>query len=124
MSVVVLWFGAQQLLDASTWVGVLPAWTEGLSINPITLILLNGWFEVIFGLALLFGFYTRIVALLLALHLFNIVLTVGYNDIGVRDFGLAVSTLAVFLFGSSRLAIDNLFVRQSVVANTKTGDTK
>ena len=53
----------------------------------------------IFGLLLLFGWQTRIVALLLALHLFDIMWTVGYGEIGVRDFGLAMGTLVVFMNG-------------------------
>ena len=96
LSLVFLWFGWQQLGDPAAWVGVLPTWMGNLPINATTIIQFNAWFEIIFGLLLLFGFYLKIVALLLSLHLFSIVFTVGYSDIGVRDFGLAMATLSVF----------------------------
>jgi uncharacterized membrane protein YphA (DoxX/SURF4 family) len=70
---------------------------------------LNGWFEISFGLCLLFGFYTRIVALFLALHLLEIMYSVGYSPIGVRDFGLTIAMFSVFLFGADDFSADNFF---------------
>ena len=77
----------------------------GLSAS--TLVTFNGAFEVIFGLCLLLGFFTRVSALLLALHLVSITMTVGYNAIGVRDFGLTLSAFALFLMGVHAYSVDN-----------------
>jgi uncharacterized membrane protein YphA (DoxX/SURF4 family) len=107
MSLVLLWFGYSQLVDTPIWVAWLPAWTSALPVAAETLIRINGIFEVVFGLALLVGFYTRVVALLLALHMVNIVITVGYNATGVRDFGLAVAMIGVFLYGPDRFTLDS-----------------
>lgn len=114
ISFVVLWFGWQQIMSASHWVGLLPQWTASLPFTPTTLIHMNGWFEIITGLMLLLGLYTRIVAFLLTLHLFNIAYTLGYGSIAVRDFGLALSALSIFLEGPSELSLDLRFAKKKM----------
>jgi uncharacterized membrane protein YphA (DoxX/SURF4 family) len=114
VSLVVLWFGMQQLLHAEIWTALLPDWTHALPISPITLIHLNGLFEVIFGTLLFFGFYIRILAFILALHLLDIAYTVGYGAIAVRDFGLALSAFSVFFYGPDMWSLDRYFDRQKV----------
>jgi uncharacterized membrane protein YphA (DoxX/SURF4 family) len=109
MSAVILWFGVSQLADPNSWLGFLPTWTASLPISPVHLVYLNGWFELTFGFALLCGFYTRFVAILLALHLFDIAYIVGYTAIGVRDFGLATATLSIFFYGWDYWSVDRLF---------------
>ena len=110
MSLVFIWFGSQQLHDASAWVSYIPTSIISLShLSALTLVYFNGAFEVVFGLSLLFGFFTRVSALLLALHMFDIMYVVGYNEIGIRDFGLAIATLAVFLYGVDKYSLDRKF---------------
>ncbi len=123
MAVVILWFGFSQLADPNSWLGFLPSWTTALPINQIQLIYLNGWFEVTFGLCLLFGFYTRFVALFLALHLLDIAYVVGYDGLGVRDFGLALATVSVFLSGSDAFSIDRFFERRNGSSMTSIGNS-
>lgn len=106
---VIIWFGFAQFSDASSWVGYLPEWTSSLPISATTFIYLNAWFEMTFGLLLLTGFYTRIVALLLALHLLEITYTVGYGAIGIRDFGLSVALLSIAMYGPSIFSLDRFF---------------
>lgn len=104
MSAVTLWFGFQQLFDAEAWVAYVPDSMVALThLSAVTLVYLNGAFEVIFGSLLVFGWQTRIVALLLSLHLFDIMWMVGYGEIGVRDFGLAVAMFVVFMNGRDHL---------------------
>ncbi len=101
MAIVVLWFSIQQFLHNSVWTAYIPDSIVSLThISAPTLVLLNAIFELVFGLALMFGWHTRFVSLLLALHLFDIMWVVGYGEIGVRDFGLAVGTLVVFMNGA------------------------
>jgi uncharacterized membrane protein YphA (DoxX/SURF4 family) len=106
ISLVFLWFGSSQLADVQAWAGWLPGWTASLPLSGENLVRLNGTFEVVFGSLLLLGLYVRPVALLLALHMFQIALTVGYSEIGVRDFGLAMATTSIFLHGSDRFTLD------------------
>ena len=110
MSAIILWFGYQQIAYPSQWTGYLPDWLSNLSfIHATTIVYLNGLFEITFGLLLLFGLYVRISALLLALHLFDITYVVGYTAVGVRDLGLSIALLAVFLYGADVLSLDRFF---------------
>tara|TARA_Y100000310_G_scaffold345545_1_gene466319 strand:- start:5748 stop:6200 length:453 start_codon:yes stop_codon:yes gene_type:complete len=106
LSLVFLWFGTNQLLHTETWVSFLPEWVFSLSMNPSSIIVMNGVLETILGLLLLFGVFTRLVSLILGLHLLSIAFTVGYNDVGVRDFGLGLITLAISLHGQDSLSLD------------------
>lgn len=103
-----LWFGLSQILVPGDWVAWVPEWPTALTgLSPTTIVLFNGAFETIFGVALAAGFYTRLAALLLALHLFLVAFEIGYNDIGVRDFALAVATLALALSKPDRFTLDS-----------------
>ncbi len=107
ISLVFLWFGSQQLINTVNWTSLIPeSLTQVTGISATTFVLFNGSFEVVFGLAMLFGFFTRVASLLLALHMFHIMFIVGYGQTGVRDFGLAIATTAVFLFGPHAFTLD------------------
>ena len=106
MAVVILWFSTQQFSDPQTWTAYVPDSAVALThLSAVTLVHVNAAFELVFGTLLLFGWQVRLSALLLALHLFDIMYVVGYGEIGVRDFGLAVATLAVFMNGPDMLAV-------------------
>lgn len=107
MAGVFLWFGMQQLLHTASWVGFVPEWVVAVSpLSATDLVHANGVFEIIFGLALLVGFHVRFVSFILAVHMIQITASLGYNAIAIRDFGLAVATFAVFLFGADRFSVD------------------
>ncbi len=107
ISLVFLWFGISQLLDPSSWVGFVPDYaTKMIPVPATTLVFLNGLFEVIFASFLITGFFTRISALLLALHMAHIITVVGYNEIAIRDFGIFMGALSVFFTGPDFLTLD------------------
>ena len=58
------------------------------------------------GTLMLVGLYTRVSSFILALHLFGIAFSIGFNSLGIRDFGLAFATLVVFLNGVDELCLD------------------
>jgi len=103
LSLVFLWFGVNQLIDAETFIGYVP---DFLGEYASTLVLLNGIFETFFGLLLIVGYYTRFVAAVLGFHLLSIAAGLGYNDIAVRDYGLALITFSVVLGGSDVWCLD------------------
>jgi uncharacterized membrane protein YphA (DoxX/SURF4 family) len=105
--VLFLWFGFSQITDPGGWVSWVPPWTEALGLGAETIVFLNGVFEVLFGLMLAAGFYTRLSALLLSLHLLFIAVEIGYNDIGIRDFALAIATSSLVLFKPDQYTLDN-----------------
>lgn len=107
ISAVILWFSLQQFLHNSLWTAYIPDSVVAMThLGAPVLVFMNAMFELIFGLLLIFGWQTRIASLLLALHLFDIMWVVGYGEIGVRDFGLAIASLVVFMNGSDQLCLD------------------
>jgi uncharacterized membrane protein YphA (DoxX/SURF4 family) len=106
MTLVILWFGLQQLLHASVWTAYVPDSVATMThLNAITLVYINAVFELVFGTLLLFGIQTRLTALFLSIHLFDIMYVVGYGEIGVRDFGLAMATFVIFMNGPDMLCL-------------------
>lgn len=106
MASVILWFSIQQFTNTAGWLAYVPdSATALLHTSATVLVYFNAIFELVFGLMLLFGWNTRTAALLLSLHLFDIAWIVGYGEIGVRDFGLAVATFVIFMNGSDILSI-------------------
>jgi uncharacterized membrane protein YphA (DoxX/SURF4 family) len=114
LGLVMLWFGVSQGKNPSAWVNYLPTWTESLSLSQITFIYLNSWFEICLGVLLILGFQTRIVATLLALHLIGIVLSVGYNATGIRDFGLTMALVSIALASPEGPSLDRFFDRPTM----------
>ncbi len=106
ISLVILWFGSEQLLHPDLWTAFLPSWAKSLPFSQITFIYFNGSLEVVMGLLLIIGLFTRIVSIILALHLLGIVFTLGYNDIAVRDFGLFIALISIFLYGADDYSLD------------------
>lgn len=112
LALVYLYFGISQLHAPYQFVGWLPAEAALIPLPATTLILLNGAFEVFFGTLLLLGFYTRVSALLLGLHLAAITLSIGFTQTGVRDFGLTIATFALAIAGGGRWSLDALRVEE------------
>ena len=97
LAVMFLWFGLSQLMDGISWVSWVPEWAVNLfHVPPAMIVLLNGAFETIGGALLALNIWTRFAAIILALHLFVITAEIGMTGIGVRDFGLATATFALF----------------------------
>ena len=105
LAAVIIWFGVQQLLHAEAWTIWLPEWTALSGVAPATIVYLNGGFEVVAGLMLLIGVWTRLVAFVLFLHLLVIIFDIGINPTGVRDFGLAVALLALALREENKVVL-------------------
>lgn len=116
IALVILWFGTQQLTDTNAWVRLIPTWATAISgLEAPMIVTMNGIAELIIGTMLLFGFFTRIVALLSALHLFLITFIVGYGPIGVRDFGLAMAATSTFLYGVDKLSLDAYLAKRKTI---------
>lgn len=105
ISFVFLWFGINQLLFPENFIGYIPMWSLAL-FNVNTIILFNGIFQTLFGLFLVLGLFTRVSSLLLGLHLIIIIFSLGYNDIAIRDFGILIVTVSIFLNGVDNLCLD------------------
>ncbi len=100
---VFLLLGIDQFMNPAAWVAWMPSWISWVS--PEQFFFLNGIFNSIIGLLLVVGFFTRIAALFAMLHLIGVLVSLGYNDIAIRDFGLLLATLSVFLYGKDSWCI-------------------
>jgi len=104
IALVFLWFGFNQIFLPEDFLGYLPDFTS--SFNPSLLILLNGCLEVILGIFLILGLFTRLASFILAIHLLGIMFSLGYNEIEVRDFGLIMAAFAIFFHGEDDWCLD------------------
>lgn len=103
---VFLWFGTDKFINPDIWVHYIPSWFPMLI--PVSLfILLMGVVETLVGLMVLAGFYTRIAAAFAALMLVPILISLGYNEIGVRDFGLLLLSFGILFLGAGEFSLDN-----------------
>ena len=106
LSLVFLWFGLTSIFNYESLVGYLPEFTYSLQISLQSIMLLNGIFEIVLGTLLIIGLFTRIVAFILFLHILLIMFSLGYNDVAVRDFGLALAAFSVSLYGADKWCLD------------------
>lgn len=98
LALLFIWFGFDQILHPDFWISTVPDWAASLiPFSAKLTVLLNGAFEIFFGAALLFGFYARFCALILALHMIPIVFSVGYGAIMARDGAITMATFCLYL---------------------------
>lgn len=98
ISLLFLWFGINQLSLPEDFLGYLPGFLLQQE-NPGLFVFLNGIFETVLGFMLLIGWKARWIALILSVHLLSIAVTLGYNDIFIRDAALTLVTFSIFLRG-------------------------
>jgi uncharacterized membrane protein YphA (DoxX/SURF4 family) len=110
ISLVYLLFGFSQLFDPVSLVWWLPEWISVFPVDANIFIYANWGFEVILWLLLIFWFQTRIVALLMSIHMLIMVIhvwnQVWYNGTFVRDFWILVANVVIFLNGKDSLCLD------------------
>jgi len=94
-------FGIMKFASPLLWIGWIPLWMEGfLSPTRDTWLRVFGAFEILLALLLLLIPKKKIrrgAVALMALHLLVVLTQTGlWNDIGIRDLGLLLSSLALF----------------------------
>jgi uncharacterized membrane protein YphA (DoxX/SURF4 family) len=106
LGLMVLLAGVHKLFDPGAWALYVVEWLAPLLVvTPVEFMLLNGWLEVAFGLALLVDRYTAVAAAVAAVSL---TATCGYlaivwatagrfGDVLARDVGLAGLAWAVLV---------------------------
>ena len=105
LGIVVLWFSINQFMNPDSWTRLVPEYISFL--NPATAIYINATIELIIGILLILGLFTRIAALIFSLHLIPIIVSLGYGPTAVRDFGLSLASLSLALSGSNYLSLDS-----------------
>lgn len=107
LSLLFLWFGFSQLLNAGAWVSWVPQWAPSLlHVGVDDVVILNGSFEVIAGAFLAIGIWARLTALVLAMHMMLIVFEIGLSAIGMRDLAIGFATLSLAATKIDPLTLD------------------
>jgi uncharacterized membrane protein YphA (DoxX/SURF4 family) len=107
LSGVLLWFGANQLIDVESWIGYVPEFVPVLLGIPAgTLVLANGAIEIASGILLLLGAFSRIVAFVMGVHLVLIAASLGNTAVAVRDWGLAAALIGLVFTGAGAWSVD------------------
>lgn len=114
MSLVFLYFGFAQISDPDSWTGFVPGFLTNTIITANNIVIFNGILELTLGIFLLIGLYIRFSSMILALHLFFIALSIGFNPLGIRDFGLAMASFAIFLNGPDYYSVDKVIERNKL----------
>lgn len=97
---VFIWFGLSGLTNTSMWVGLVPSWTNAIA-SPSTLVYIHSVIELVGGLLVCAGYWLRPAAAILFLSLAHTLTLLDFGPIYVRDIGLALATLAIFLDGEN-----------------------
>ncbi len=105
LAAVFLWFGIDKMIHPSYW---LNAWVPKqvieilakFSVSGMQLIYLNGIFEILVGLSLVTGVFTKIFSILAIIFLILVLTFNGISEVIIRDLGLIGGLLAVFLWPS------------------------
>lgn len=93
-------FGYDKFENPLLWVGFLPRWMDGLlGLDKNAWIKIIGGFEILLAAWLLIPMrrVRQIAVLLIIGHLIAVLTQVGWNDIGVRDVGLLLASVALLM---------------------------
>ena len=94
LGITFLYAGIASLLDPTSWIGYLPAWTDVFA-PADTLIVVHGIVQTLLGITLIVGIATRPVALIVALDIAGILAFYGIDAVSFRDIGLFFAALAL-----------------------------
>lgn len=115
LALVFLYFGFQQALHPNNWASQVPLVLTNSIITATNIIMVNSALELILGTFLLLGLYTRLATLILGLHLVGISFSLGFNPVSVRDFGLAITTLALCWHGPDSYTLDERLTKKKEI---------
>ena len=95
-----MWFGVDKLVHPSYWLNAwMPQWFLGIlakfGTDGIQFVYANGIFEILVGVSLLSGILVKFFSFLAAAFLLSVILSVGLNEVIVRDIGLLGGFLAL-----------------------------
>jgi len=106
---VFFWFGLDKLLNVDNWLGyITPSLDKLIFIDINTFMFILGGVEIILGVLLIIGLFLRIVSVVIAIHLFFIIISIGFNDISVRNFGLLAIAVALSFNNDKFLSLDKV----------------
>ncbi|MBI1813261.1 hypothetical protein HY285_04215 [Candidatus Peregrinibacteria bacterium] len=111
LSITFLWIAVLIWRQPDAWGAIIQPWAARLLPESIHLVMLeSAVLDAIVGVLLLAGFWTWLAALLGALHLSIVVLTIGFSDVTARDVGLLFAAVALFLESPMPIPLARIFL--------------
>ena len=97
LGLVFLLIAIDEIRKPLIWAAFIPLFLKNLLPFGVQyFIYFNALFEILISLSLFSGFLIKYTSILGALHMLVIVISLGFNDLAFRDFGLFMAFLAVF----------------------------
>lgn len=93
-------FGVDKFVHPLIWIGWMPLWTDGLlGFSKDVWLQITGAIEVLLAILLLMPIrkMRQTGAILVVLHFVAVLTQTGWNDIAIRDIGLLLSSITLFL---------------------------
>ena len=107
IAVVFLWFGMDKFFRPLVWFGFVPEFAVGLNpLSPSAFMYVQGVVETALGFLLLIGFFTRIASVAAAFIMLLVVVSLGFNDLGIRDFAVFCIAVALSLSDPVKPSLD------------------
>lgn len=107
VGIVFIIFGVDKFIHPELWIAYMPAWFTALVPIDLTLhMYIQGAVESLLGFFLIIGFWSRTTAFICTLMLGAITVSLGYNEIAVRDFGLFLAAGALSLREQQKWSVD------------------
>jgi uncharacterized membrane protein YphA (DoxX/SURF4 family) len=108
---VFLRFGIQKSVDGHAWTILVPAaftapLTAATGVPDVAWLRLLGYVEVLVGLHVALGLWTRAAAGVAVIVLVGAVIAMGTSGIGTRDVGLLGAAAAIVIQGAGRYGLD------------------
>ena len=107
VGIVFLLFGIDKFFHVQNWMAYIPAWLSQYVPTDLTVFMyLQGVIEALLGTFLIIGFWSRTAGFVCAIMLLIFTISLGYNEISIRDFGLFLGALALSLREQIKWSID------------------
>ena len=102
LAAVFLWFGIDKMLHPTYWLNAwvpqgVQSFISSFNLGGTQFIYLNGIFEILVGLSLVTGVFTKIFSIAAVIFLASVLVFVGISEVTVRDFAMIGGFFAVIL---------------------------
>ncbi len=98
LAVTFLWIGVLILRDPIGWGAFIQPWALALLPGSvISMMIGTAILDILIGIFLLLDIYTWVAAAIGAAHIAVVLVTAGITDVTVRDIGLIVAAIALFI---------------------------
>jgi cytochrome c peroxidase len=124
LGVVFFVFGLDKLPHPNHWLAFVPAslghfFEQHPWLTVYRFLWFQGLVEAVLGLQILTGLLTRSSAVGCALMLTSILYAIGFDPIGIRDFGLWCASVALACLGAGDWSLDAWFARRTAMKSVR-----